>query len=346
MIEGLADMAAEEIGRLPGTTQVQAGFPRADHVRFAYDGDPRVMLNLKTVQAVYLLRTFDVPRPKALLGDQNFKLVSGDIQRIQTLHPPGTFKTLAIAAAGSESSVMQRLKTEWSQAAGLIPADDKGDLMLRIRPGVNGAGWECLARLSPRPLATRDWRVRNYEAALNATVAHAMALLTQPHDDDTFVNLCSGSGSLLIERAAAAPAVALLGTDNDRAVCDIAWENISAAHMQRRIALCLADAIRLPLPDACATALAADLPFGQRVGSHTDNARFYPAILSEAARITRPGALFALLTHEIRLMERLLVIQNAWLLRHERRITLRGLHPRIYLLERTQSSLVASGDEP
>ena len=43
----------------------------------------------------------------------------------------------------------------------------------RNDPARGGDGWETLVRTTPRPLATRYWRVCNYEAALNATVAHA-----------------------------------------------------------------------------------------------------------------------------------------------------------------------------
>ena len=78
----------------------------------------------------------------------------------------------------------------------------------------------------------------------------------------------------------------------------------------------------------------ADLPFGHLVGSHDENEWLYPAILSEAARIARKDALFALITHEIRLMDGILSGYDEWKLIKMMKITLSGLHPRIYVLER------------
>jgi hypothetical protein len=60
----------------------------------------------------------------------------------------------------------------------------------------------------------------------------------------------------------------------------------------------------------------------------------YPAILNEASRVTASGARCVLLTHELRLMERLLASHPAWVLTQNIPITLRGLHPHLYVLER------------
>jgi tRNA G10 N-methylase Trm11 len=94
------------------------------------------------------------------------------------------------------------------------------------------------------------------------------------------------------------------------------------------------DARALPLPDASVSALAADLPFGHLVGSHAQNVELYPAILREAARVAVPGAPFALITHEVRLAEDSLAQLPAWQVDQVLRVTLGGLHPRIFLLRR------------
>ena len=96
----------------------------------------------------------------------------------------------------------------------------------------------------------------------------------------------------------------------------------------------IADGRRLPFPGRSFDVLFADLPFGGRVGSHQDNLSLYPALLAEAARVTRAGGRFILITHEIQLMEGVLSAQAHWRSEAPLRVSLRGLHPRIYVLQR------------
>lgn len=330
-VEGLVALARSELDKLPSPRPF-GHIMTKNAIRFAYDGDLRLLLTLKLAQAVYDAESYPIPRPRALLGDMHFRRWVAQIERVRALHPTGTFMSFHIAAAGSESSVMARIKAELGAVLRIPHADEGGDLLIRIVP--DDSGWRTLVRLTPRPLATRAWRVHNYEGALNATVAHALALLTEPNASDVFVNLGAGSGSILIERCAAAPLRAAYGVERDAAVIALARGNIAAADVTSRHVLLCADMGAVPLPDACADALAADLPFGQRVGSHTENVALYPAALAEAARIAKPGALFAAITHEVRLMERVLAAQPAWERVEGMPVVLRGLHPRIYVLRR------------
>jgi 23S rRNA G2445 N2-methylase RlmL len=81
----------------------------------------------------------------------------------------------------------------------------------------------------------------------------------------------------------------------------------------------------------------ADLPFGHLVGSHATNLTLYPALLAEAARVTRPGGRAVLISHEVRLMERSLAELPVWCVEQQLRVNLRGLYPRIFVLRRSSS---------
>lgn len=334
---GLETIAAEELRRVLGTSLGTLTVARPGTLAFDYRGDLAQLLLPRTVLALYLVRRFAVPRPRALLGDEHFRAIVRQIAAIRDLAPPETFGTLYLSAAGSDSAVLSRLKTELGRATGLRPvppAAHEGDLHLRLRRATTGDGWELLARLTPRPLGARPWRVQNLEGALNATVAHAMALLTGPDPRDQFLNLACGSGTLLIERAACGPATRLIGVDSSAEALDIARANVAAAGYADRIELIEGDARALALPDASIDALCADLPFGHLVGTHDENLTLYPAILAEAARVARREAPLILLTHEVRLMERLLAASAEWALDQTLRVTLGGLHPRIFALRR------------
>ncbi len=335
--EGLEAVAQAEMRARLGR---QARFAAADVpgcIAFDWGGDLRALLKLQTVQAVYLLERFAVARPRALLGDEHFRRLLALCETARRLHPAGAFKTFAISAAGSDSAVMVRLKNELARRMALSAAEES-DLLVRLRPtpaGTGSGGWDALVRLSPRPLATRAWRVCNFEGALNGAVAHAIVRLTRPTSRDTFLNIACGSGTLLIERLAAGPARQAIGCDIDPRALGCARRNISAAGAAEPVALVRADGCALPLPDRCVDALCADLPFGHLVGSHAENVRAYPQILREAARVARAGARFGLITHEARLMEQLLAdAASLWRIEQMLRVELGGLHPRVFVLQR------------
>lgn len=292
---------------------------------------PDLLLNLKTAQAVYAVERFDISRPRALLGDQHFRRLTQRIMQVikASDHP---FQSLYIAAAGSDTPVMQRLKQELSAATSLIASEGSGDLWLRIRPTAERTGWETLIRLTPRPLATRAWRVQDMEGALNATVAQAMIQLGQPQPSERILNIACGSGTLMIEGAHASQEQ-LIGFDIDPNALALAQANFRTSGLTT-LSLVFADAQQMPFAAQSFEVLLADLPFGQRVGSHADNLTLYPVLLMEAARVAVRNARFAAITHELKLMDRVLKQQSNWTVTERLQITLRGLHPCIYLLRR------------
>jgi len=329
---GLLSVARDEIRTVTGNKGRIIKSYRDDALQFTFEGEIQHLLRLRTVIAIYAVVQFDVPRPKALLGHQHLHRLLDTIRSLLSLDK---YQSLYVSAAGSYSSVMMRIKSELCQHLGLVIGEDEGDLLLRMRrtPGAK-QGWDVLIRLTPRPLATRDWRICNYEGALNASVAAAMIHLTNPTPEDRFLNIACGSGTMLIERHQIMSAKVIIGCDNALEILACAKENIKAAQI-RGIDLNHADAIQSPLASNSIDKLVADLPFGHLVGSHEENEWLYPAIMTEAARVARKNARFVLITHEIRLMEQLLSDYDDWnLVEKAIKITLSGLHPRIYILER------------
>jgi len=302
------------------------------------------------VVAVHAVVTGGLPRPSALLDDGTLKRLAGAIGHIRSLHPSGAFATFRLSAAGADSPQFRRVRERLARETGLRDVVEGGDLLLRFKktPALVGAGkprpyeigcnpYELTARISPRPLAARAWRVCNLPGALNATVASVMAGLTEPRPDDVYLNLLCGSGTLLIERAGLGPAGRLLGCNVDPGALACAGENVAAAGLD--VELQPWDATAVPLPDAMASAVVADLPFGQLVGSHRANERLYPAVLAEAARLAKPSARFVAITQQVNLFERCLHdAAGAWALERVLRLDIPAtkgvLKPRVYVLRR------------
>jgi tRNA (guanine6-N2)-methyltransferase len=337
LVSGLEELSLQEMRTGLGSSfhPLILPQPHSGVLRFHYPGDPRRLLQLKTILAVFSVQLFPVPRPKALLGHQNYQKLVEQLNTARALHPKRTFQTFYLAAAGSDSNLMVRLKHELAKTVGLKVSDDEGDLLLRLRrPRDSREGWEAVVRLSPRPLSVRSWRVCDHAGGLNASIAHAMITFTKPASGQVFLNPGCGSGTLLIERLSAGPAQLALGFDIDPTALACARENIQASPLRASIQVYPWDAAALPLPNQSVDAITSDLPFGHDVGSHAENESLYPQLLQEAARVAKPGAPFVLITHEVRLIARLLERSQDWNVEQVLPITIAGLHPRIYVLRR------------
>ncbi|CAN5517690.1 class I SAM-dependent RNA methyltransferase [soil metagenome] len=334
VLDGLKPFAERELARLRNLSLGASADPEAVHFRYA--GPWARLAELRTVVAVYLVERFDVPRPKALLGHQHLRRLLGRILELRAAAPFGSFR---LSAAGRDTEVYSRLTAALGEGSGLAHDADEGDLLLRVRPtmssgGGSGNGWEVLLRLTPRPLSARRERVCNLEGGLNATVAAAMLACAPARPGDRVLNLMCGSGTLLIERHAQTPAARLVGVDLNPKALDCARENLAAAGASAE--LLKGDATALPFAPGSFDLVLTDPPWGDQVGSHEANTELYPALLAEAARVAAPGATFVLLSHEIRLLERVLTGQRAWHLEASHRVYHGGHYPRLYVLRRGQ----------
>ena len=336
VLPGMEAILARELRRsFSGRVGQLADTGRAS-LRFPFQGPLGDLLTLRTAHAAYLAHAFSGRRPTALLGHQNLRALLERIQVIRELHPPGVICTFRFGAAGRDTSTFRRLAEELEAQSGLRHDPDDGELLIRIRPSARpDDGWEALLRLSPRPLSTRAWRVANYPGALNATIAAAMIDLTQPRPDDRFVNLMCGSGTLLVERLLYGRAAEALGVDISGEALDAARANLAAAGVARRARLMESDAILTGLDMARYTALCADLPYGNLIGSHRENSVLYPLLMQEAGRMAAPAAHFAVITHEIRLFEVSLErAERIWQMERTFRVFQGGQRPQVYLLRR------------
>jgi len=292
--------------------------------------NPIILTGLRTAIAVYAYDYYDVPRPKALLGHQHFQRLLRTIQFASKMMPIPP-KTFYVSAAGSDSSVMTRIKLEIASTTGCTEAE-QGDLFLRIRRA--GNGWDVLTRLTERPLATREWRVCNMQGALNAPVAQAMIYLSSPTSNDRFLNVMCGSGTLLIERLNYGAVKSAVGCDINPSALECATQNVARAGYAHHIQLIQSDIVMLPLLADSADVICADLPFGQLVGSHQENVHLYPIWLRKMGRVLAPNGRMVIITHEIKLMQSILSDIKPLNLVAKYQIIQRGLHPCIYVFKK------------
>jgi len=338
VIPGLEAIAFDELCRALQPNVDRIIKLRAGFIRFRYSGAAQTLRSLRSVIAIYQVHQFPIPRPKAFLGHQHkTRLTRILMDASRSFASPA--QSLGVGAAGSNSSVMRRLRQELAAALQLAPAvDGKGELFIRLLPARETTGWEALVRISSKPNSARDYRVVNMPGSLNATAAYAMTAEGDLGENAVIVNLCSGTSTILIEHALTHPRHQLLAIDAMTAALDAGRQNTRASGLETRIQHIRADARRTPLLAKSADRLYADLPFGHHIGSHVENIKLYPAILDEAARLARPDAAFIVLTHEVKLLRQCLR-QSPWQAASETRINLRGLHPRLVVLRRISTRI-------
>ena len=328
VLRGLEGVARTELSALRGLDVLTSG---PEYVRFRYGGDPERLGRLRSVAAVYAVRAWDVPRPRGLLGHQQLGELTAWLSGVAEA---GGHTSVRLSAAGRETEVMERLASEVSAALGLPHQPEDGELRLRLRPaaGEGGSGgWEVLARLSRRPLSAREWRVCNREGGLNAAAAYGALALAGLRASDRIFNPMCGSGTLLVERALMGPYEAMVGVDTDPGAVACARANLKAAG--REVEVAQVDALHTGLPPRSFDLIVADLPWGDDIGSHGGNAELYPAFLSEMHRLCSRGGRLVVITHELRLFERVLAA-SAWQGRELTQVYSGGHHPKVYLLTR------------
>jgi tRNA (guanine6-N2)-methyltransferase len=321
-LPGLESFVQEEL-KSYGIQNVQQR--NQETLRFTYADNVKKLFSLYRAVALYGILFFPIPRPKALLGDEHLRRLIQGIETVLALHPNNTFMSFRFSAAGSDSSVFQKLAETLSRRLQLPYDAKEGNLLLTIRPSEKG--WEVAIRLTPRPLSARSWRVCNLEGGLNATLAVVMNDLAEVKPSDRYLNAMCGSGTLLIEIGKAAK---LVGVDINKKALACAKQNINASGVNG-VELLGADATQLPVAENSFDAVTADVPWGDAVGTHEGNAKLYPAFLQEMARVTTPSARLVVLTHELKLFEKVLA-NSTWQIKSKHRVFHGGHYPNIYLL--------------
>jgi 23S rRNA G2445 N2-methylase RlmL len=131
-----------------------------------------------------------------------------------------------------------------------------------------------------------------------------MVILSEPRDDDVFLDPMCGAGTILIERGEHGRYGQLLGGDLDPQAVAATRTNVGPRY--KPIEIRQWDATALPLPDASVTRVVCNLPFGHKIGSARILPGLYRGFLAEAIRVLRPGGVAVLLTGERALLDRAL----------------------------------------
>lgn len=264
---------------------------------FMYIQAPAIdgLMSLRSVINVFLINKSETLTPKFISSHKS--ILGKLIEKIVGSDP--LFKTFKLSCAGSNSKEVQSIKKFIAKTYKLVEADE-ADLEVYI--GKVGTSWECGVRITPRPLSLRTYKKENIKGALNPTIAYAMNTFCNLDIIHSYLNIFSGSATLLIEAGISNPKLQLIGFDNDGKRNAAAIQNIKAAGLIKSISLKTADIFDNP-DLGTVDCITSDLPFGMQINETDDLPSLYKAFLEYCEQTLHKNGKLVVYTAQHQLFE-------------------------------------------
>ena len=228
--------------------------------------------------------------------------------RVNVTAQKSPLKSLEFATLRIKDAVCDRFRDE----LGRRPDVDRAHPDVRIHAFLEGARATLYLDTSGAPLFKRGWRGEAGEAPLRENLAAGIVMLSGWQSGEPLLDPMCGAGTLLVEAAAMARGRApgakrsfgfeklsvfdralwdrvrhqkkdssanpvIHGSDNDPRAIDAARRNLAEAGVERWVKLERADVLERQAP-APGGVMLANPPYGERMGSPEELARFYPRL--------------------------------------------------------------------
>ena len=358
---GFEAIAADEIAQsldgaiMRGTRSVA---DKNGMLLFDYNGDARDLMQLRTIEDLFAviatlpdlpptrdaLRTLEQAANRATTIEPALTLArqiqpsSGGRGKLRFRVISRQVGTTAYRRVDAQNAIERGIATRGDHRWQL--ADDSAIefwLTLLPNPAAGRSQSEVILalRLSDERMRHREYKLEHMPASLRPTAAAALAWLTQPADDDVFLDPMCGAGTILIERANMGRYKLLLGGDRREDALAVARANVGPRY--KPIELRQWDARDLPIDAGSVNAVAVNLPFGKQIGTPEENRALYPAFLREIARALRPGGRLVAITADGRGIAEALRRTNSLARRQMYPVQVLGQSAGVYVIEKVTS---------
>jgi 23S rRNA G2445 N2-methylase RlmL len=312
---------------------------------FEYGGAPDDLLELRTVEDVFLLALSAEITSRSRSGLQEVTraietdpLVERAVQLFRKQRGLGPRLTYRVVTRMEGQHQYRRIDIEQAVLKGLARrfgnvwqlVEEEADL--EVWMNLLGARLLCGLRLSDRTMRHREYQAVHLPASLRPSVAAAMVFLTEPDEHDTFLDPMCGSGTLLAERMLAGANHQVLGGDIDARHVEAARRNLAGLGKQWRVSCW--DARKLPLGPEAIDAVATNPPFGKQIGSRQEIEQLYPAVIAEIARVLKPSGKAVILSSQYALLKEAVRRQPDLQIVRGYSVAVLGEWGRIYLLKK------------
>ncbi len=274
-ITGLRDIVLNEISHYPELNIIRERREPlyGDFMYFDFVEDFTKLTSLRSVLRAYIVTQDSRYNPHYI---SNHKSILGNIVTMIIEGQKSKFKTFRIICAGADSPNVQNI-AEYIRNTYKLTEKEEADLKIHIVKIEKT--WEIGAEITPRPLSLRAYKTRHMSGAMDPTIAYAMNSLCQLDRADSYLNIFSGSATLLIETGQCFPNLKrLVGFDNDKKILFLAIQNIKRAGLIRMIQIKEKDIFDKPDLGKF-DVITSDLPFGMSIAKGKDLEKLYECFI-------------------------------------------------------------------
>lgn len=309
LIPGLKSVVLDEISKYKELKTTEIG---ENKIYIEFISDFKNIIKLRSILNAYVVKRGEKFNPYFI---SNHKSVLGELIDIvlgkkEILNKP-VFKTFTLRCAGKESKEVLEIQNYIANTYKLTEAEDADMEIYISKPNDL---WEVSVRLTPRPLSLRDYRVANIKGGLNPTIAYAMNTfcnLSLPSNQTSYLNIFSGSGTLLIEAGLSNPKLKLIGFDIDGKSNSLAVQNIKKAGLIKQIQLKTADILNNPdLGLGKFDIITSDLPFGMQISKNENLEKLYQSFIKYSEENLNSNGSLIVYTTEYELLDKLLKLSK------------------------------------
>ncbi len=301
-VPGLLDTVRDEI---PHHVSLPTYDVKKNSIYMSVPDELDWVYTLKSVSRVYLVRQDPSYHPVHIF---KHKSILGDIVEIIVAQfQKGTFKTFSISCAGAQTKEIKKIKSYIEDTFGL---ELKPEADLKIHIAKTNDMWEVGAQLTPRPLSTRSYRTQHLHGAMDATIAYTLNQMCDIQPTSSYLNVCSGSATLLLEAALSSPRPqTLIGFDTHKHNLSLSIQNIKKAGLLKDISIKEADLFDDP-DFGMFDVITSDLPFGMVISKGENLTRLYSKFIEYAQNHLNPDGVVGVYTSEFVMLEKLITASN------------------------------------
>lgn len=265
-----------------------------------------VITSLKSIARAYIIVQDETYHPVYI---SNHKSIVGNLIDVifEYSEDKKQFKTCKISCAGSESSEIKRI-LKYVKETYLLTQKEEADLKIHIIK-INNI-WEVGVQITPRPLSVREYKVSHMSGAMDSTVAYAVNSFCNLEFSDSYLNIFSGSATLLIEAGLQFKNIkTLIGFDNDKKHLSLSIKNIKKSGLMKRITVKESNIFDEPSLSVF-DAITSDLPFGMMISKEEDLKKLYTTFLKYCEHSLHPKGRLVVYTSKYELFELLISSSN------------------------------------
>lgn len=296
-VTGLREVVLGEISKYQDIHVIREDI---DSLYLDFVQDFTLIKHLRSVARAYVIVQDSKYNP---LYISNHKSILGNLIEIVLSGNGDKFKSFKITCAGSDSSEVRSI-AKYIQETYELTEKEEADMKVHIIK--LDEIWEIGIQITPRPLSVRDYKVRNMSGAMDPTVAYAVNSFCELEKVKSYLNIFSGSATLLIEAAQCYPNIEhLIGFDNDKKHLSLAIQNIKKAELIKKIQLKEENIFDKPNLGSF-DAITSDLPFGMSVSKGENLEILYQCFIEYCENVLNKEGILVVYTSEHEILEEII----------------------------------------